>query len=260
MMRFLAALLLMIMSTSIAIGDGLKKIEILEGWRKSDGSIVYGLKISLNDGWKTYWHTPGPMGLKPQFNFDGSLNIDSLNVLWPSPKVFGSSGFESIGYENEVILPIIIKAKVISDPINLKIKGIIGICYDVCVPIEFKTQSGLKTISRDINTDLLAALANLPLSPSDLGKNNARCNITFSPTGFKIEADIPYLEKSGSYIFFSIKDFRDALSIEQPTLFTPGKIISASGKWFDTPNLKLSSDLITITQLNEGQVIEQNGC
>ena len=81
MMRFLTALLLLIMSTSIAIGDGLKKIEILEGWRKSDGSIVYGLKISLNDGWKTYWHTPGPMGLKPQFNFEGSLNIDSLNVL-----------------------------------------------------------------------------------------------------------------------------------------------------------------------------------
>ena len=121
MMRFLAALLLLIMSTSIAIGDGLKKIEILEGWRKSDGSIVYGLKILLNDGWKTYWHTPGPMGLKPQFNFEGSLNIDSLNILWPSPKVFGSSGFESIGYENEVILPIIIKAKVSSDPINLKI-------------------------------------------------------------------------------------------------------------------------------------------
>ena len=260
MIRFLAALLLLIMSTSIATGDGLKKIEILEGWKKSDGSIVYGLKISLKDGWKTYWHTPGPMGLKPQFDFEGSLNIGSLNVLWPSPKLFGSSGFESIGYESEVILPIIIQSKIDTDPINLKIKGIIGICYDVCVPIEFETQSGLKTVSRDINTDLLAALANLPLSPSDLGKNNARCNIIYGPTGFKIEADIPYLEKSGSYIFFSIKDFRDALSIEQPKQFTPGKIISASGEWFDTPNVKISSDLITITQLDEGQVIEQNGC
>ena len=88
--------------------------------------------------------TPGLMGLKPQFDFEGSLNIGSLNVLWPSPKLFGSSGFESIGYENEVILPIIIKSKIDTDPINLKIKGIIGICYDVCVPIEFETQSGLK--------------------------------------------------------------------------------------------------------------------
>ena len=167
---------------------------------------MYGLKISLNEGWKTYWHTPGPMGLKPRFDFEGSLNIVSLNVLWPSPKVFGSSGFESIGYENEVILPIKMQAKVDSDPVNLKIKGSIGICYDTCVPIEFETQSGLKTVSKDINTDLLAALANLPVSPSDLGKRNARCSITFDPTGFKIEAHIPYLEKESSNIFFSIKD------------------------------------------------------
>ena len=259
-MRFVATLLLFIMSTSNAAGDGLKEIEILEGWKKSDGSIVYGLKISLNEGWKTYWHTPGPMGLKPQFDFDSSLNIDSLNILWPSPKVFGSSGFESIGYENEVILPIIIQAKVNSDPISLKIKGRIGICYDVCVPIEFETQSELKSVSKDINTDLLAALANLPLSPSDLDKNKARCTITFGPTGFKIEADIPYLEKENSNIFFSIKGYSDAVNIEQPKQFTPGKIISASGDWYDTPYVKISSDLITITQINVDQVIEQEGC
>ena len=260
MMRFLAALLLFIMSTSIVTGDGLKKIEILEGWKKLDGSIVYGLKISLKEGWKTYWHTPGPMGLKPQFDFEGSLNIGSLNVLWPSPKVFGSSGFESIGYENEVILPIKMQAKVDSDPVNLKIKGSIGICYDTCVPIEFETQSGLKTVSKDINTDLLAALANLPVSPSDIGKSNARCSITFGPTGFKIEADVPYLEKAGSYVFFSIMGYRDALSIEQPKQFKPGKIISASGDWYDKPSVKISGDLITITQIDEGQVIEQEGC
>ena len=260
MMRFLAALLFFIMSTSIATGDGLKKIEILEGWKKSDGSIVYGLKISLNEGWKTYWHTPGPFGFEPQFDFEGSLNIISLNVLWPSPKIFGSSSFETIGYENEVILPIAIKAEVDSDPINLKIKGSIGICYDVCIPIEFEAQSGLKIISKEINTDLLAALANLPLSPSDLGKKNARCSITFSPTGFKIGADIPYLEKASSSIFFSIMDYRSELSIEQPKLYNPGKTLYAVGEWRDKTNLKINGDLITITQLDEGQVIEQKGC
>ena len=260
MKKFLTVLLLFIVSTSIALGDGLKKIEILGGWEKSDGSIVYGLKISLNEGWKTYWHTPGAMGLKPQFDFEGSLNISSLNVLWPSPKMFGSSGFETIGYENEVILPIAIKALVSSDPVNLKIKGSIGICYDVCMPIEFEAQSGLKIISKEINTDLLAALTNLPLSPSDLGKKNARCSITFSPTGFKIGADIPYLEKASSSIFFSIMDYRIELSIEQPKLYNPGKTLYAVGEWRDKTNLKINGDLITITQLDEGQVIEQKGC
>ena len=38
-------------------------------------NIYVGLEYQLQDGWKTYWHTPGPMGLKPQFNFDRSLNL-----------------------------------------------------------------------------------------------------------------------------------------------------------------------------------------
>ena len=159
-----------------------------------------------------------------------------------------------------MILPIAIKAEVDSDPINLKIKGSIGICYDVCIPIEFEAQSGLKIISKEINTDLLAALANLPLSPSDLGKKNARCIITFGPNNFKIKADIPYLENAGSYIFFSIENYRNVLSIEQTKLIIPGKIVSARGEWYDKSQIKISSDLITITHFDEGQVIEQKGC
>jgi DsbC/DsbD-like thiol-disulfide interchange protein len=260
MKRFLITLLLFIFSTSIAIGSGLKKVEIVEGWEKSDGSIVHGLRISLHEGWKTYWHTPGPLGLKPQFDFEGSLNIGGLNILWPSPNVFGLSGFETIGYENEVIIPIAIKAEVGSDPVNLKIKGSLGICYDVCIPVEFKTETGLKIMSKDINTDLLAALANLPLSPSDLGKKNASCSMIFGPTGFKIMADIPYLEKADTYILFSIENYRNILSIEQPKLIVPGKIVSASGEWYGKPHPDISSDLITITHLEKGQVIEQKGC
>ena len=120
--------------------------------------------------------------------------------------------------------------------------------------------TGLKIISKNINTDLLAALANLPISPSDLGKKNARCIITFGPNNFKIKADIPYLEKAGSYIFFSIENYRNVLSIEQPKLIIPGKIVSARGEWYDKSQIKISSDLITITHLDEGQVIEQKGC
>ena len=260
MKRFLITLLLFIFSTSIAIGSGLKKIEIVEGWEKADGSIVHGLRISLHEGWKTYWHTPGPLGLKPQFDFEGSLNIRGLNILWPSPNVFGSSGFETIGYQNEVILPIVIEAEVGSDPLNLKIKGSIGVCYDVCIPVEFTAETGLKIISKNINTDLLAALASLPISPSDLGKINARCIITFGLNNFKIKADIPYLEKAGSYIFFSIENYRNDLIIEQPKLIIPGKIVSARGEWYDKSQIKISSDLITITHFDEGQVIEQKGC
>ena len=260
MNKFLFTLVLFMLSSSIATGSALKKIEILKGWVQPDGSLLYGLKISLAEGWKTYWHTPGPMGLKPDFNFEGSSNINSLDVLWPSPIVFGSTGFESIGYENGVILPIVVKAKKNSDPVNLKIRGQIGICYNVCIPAEFETQSALKLLSNDLNTDLLAALASLPPSPSDLKKKDARCNITFSPTGFRIEADVPFLERADAIIIFSIIDYGNTITIEQPKQLSPGKIISATGEWHDEPNFEITSDLITITHLDKSQVIEQRGC
>ena len=181
-------------------------------------------------------------------------------MLWPGPKVFGTSGFEYIGYEDEVVLPLTLEAKISTEPINLKITGNIGVCYDVCIPIEFKLQSGLKTITREINPDLLAALTSLPLSPSDFGKQRASCGLTFGENSFKITANIPYLVKPDSQIYFSIKDYRHEITIEQPSLVNPGKPISATGEWHDEAHLKVQSDLITITQIYGDEVIEQKGC
>ena len=260
MKKIISTLLLIVTSNSIAFGSGLKNVEIIEGWKNADASIVLGLKILLNDGWKTYWHTPGPMGLKPKFDFSNSVNINKVEVLWPSPKVFGTSGFESVGYENEVLLPITLEAKINAEPINLKITGNIGICYDVCVPVEFEVQSGLKTITKEINPDLLAALTSLPLSPSDLGKQQASCSITLGANNFKVTANIPYLVKPDSQIFFSIKDYRHNLFIDQPKQFNVGNSISVFGEWNYETQLKISTDLITITLIDGDKVIEQHGC
>ena len=62
------------------------------------------------------------------------------------------------------------------------------------------------------------------------------------------------------YIYFSIKDYRHELTIEQPSLVNPGKPISATGEWHDEAHLKVQSDLITITQIYGDEVIEQKGC
>ena len=107
---------------------------------------------------------------------------------------------------------------------------------------------------------MLAALTSLPLSPSDFGKQKASCSLTFGENSFKITANIPYLVKPESQIYFSIKDYRHERSIEQPSLVIPGKPISAIGEWHDEAHLKVQSDLITITQIYGDEVIEQKGC
>ena len=45
-----------------------------------------GIEIRLKTGWHTYWRYPGDAGVPPQFDFAGSQNVKSVDVLWPAPQ------------------------------------------------------------------------------------------------------------------------------------------------------------------------------
>ena len=47
MKKIIATLLLIVTSNSLAFGSGLKNVEVIEGWKNSDASIVLGLKFSV---------------------------------------------------------------------------------------------------------------------------------------------------------------------------------------------------------------------
>ena len=62
--------------------------------------IILGLQYKLKNGWKTYWKSPGEGGLAQTIDYSESKNIESLEILWPSPKSFSILGTQSLGYEN----------------------------------------------------------------------------------------------------------------------------------------------------------------
>ena len=69
--------------------------------------IIYlGLEYQLQEGWKTYWSSPGAGGYSQTLDWKNSTNVSSLEILWPQPKEFNILGLKSIGYENEVIFPL----------------------------------------------------------------------------------------------------------------------------------------------------------
>ena len=57
-------------------------------------------------GWKTYWRMPGDAGIPPQFDWSGSQNVKSVEVLWPAPQRFIDSGGETVGYKDRVVFPL----------------------------------------------------------------------------------------------------------------------------------------------------------
>ena len=61
-------------------------------------SFYLGLEYKLQEGWKTYWKSPGDGGFPQQIKWENSSNIESIEILWPSPKEFEILGTQSIGY------------------------------------------------------------------------------------------------------------------------------------------------------------------
>ena len=97
-------------------------------------TVPAGLRILLEDGWKTYWRSPGDAGIPPQMDWTGSTNVASVAVRWPAPHRFSTLGIETLGYKGEIVLPIEVKPERPGEPISLRGKVDLLVCSDICVP------------------------------------------------------------------------------------------------------------------------------
>lgn len=100
-------------------------------------TISAGLHLQLAEGWKTYWRSPGEVGLPPSIDWTGSENVAEVDFLWPAPQRFTAFGIENFGYHNEVVFPLQVT---LTDPgkrVNLNARVSLLTCAAVCVPQDF---------------------------------------------------------------------------------------------------------------------------
>src|ERR1700728_3549890 len=91
--------------------DGHSATRLLAGSR-SGAVLLGGIAFQLQPGWKTYWRTPGDSGMPPRFDFSKSENIEAVTILWPAPMKFDDgAGGSSLGYHDQIVLPLRIVAK-----------------------------------------------------------------------------------------------------------------------------------------------------
>src|ERR1700753_324355 len=103
--------------------DGHSAVRLLAGSR-SGAVLLGGIALQLQPGWKTYWRTPGDSGVPPRFDFSKSENVEAVTVLWPAPQKFddGAGGL-SLGYHDQIVLPLRIVAKSVDKPVTLRAAG-----------------------------------------------------------------------------------------------------------------------------------------
>ena len=143
-------------------------VRLLAGSR-SGGVLLGGIAFQLQPGWKTYWRTPGDSGVPPRFDFSKSDNVEAVTVLWPAPMKFDDgAGGQSLGYKQQVVLPLRIVAKSADKPVILRAAINYAVCDKLCVPVEANCELSFASVASTEDGALSAALDTVP-KPANIG-------------------------------------------------------------------------------------------
>jgi len=145
-------------------GDDRSAARLIAGSSPDRAALSWraGIEIRLKRGWHTYWRYPGDAGVPPEFDFQRSKNVKSVEVLWPTPQRLEEAGGVSIGYEANVIFPLRIVAQDPGKPVALAVKVDYAICEKLCVPAQARVELTLTGGSASQDGRLKTAEARVP--------------------------------------------------------------------------------------------------
>lgn len=227
---------------------------ILPGWREADGRHVAGLLLKLDPGWKTYWRAPGAGGIPPRFNWSGSSNLAAVEVRYPVPKIMDQNGVYSIGYDHDVVLPLVIQTRENGMPVNLHAEIEIGVCEEVCIPVALRVSATLpETGSHDAN--IAGSLSNQPIRVGGLDCEIAPISdglrLTAKTKQANLRADIAVVELSEPGVWVSPAD----MAQRGNRLVAHVEMVPPNAQPF-----ALARSGVRMTLIGEGRAIELNGC
>jgi len=151
--------------------DGHSAVRLLAGSR-SGAVLLGGIAFQLQPGWKTYWRTPGDSGVPPRFEFSKSDNVEAVTVLWPAPKKFDDgAGGVSLGYHDQIVLPLRIVAKNVDKPVTLRAEIHYAVCEKLCIPVDANAELAFNSVASTEDSALFAALDTVP-KPANVGDPN----------------------------------------------------------------------------------------
>jgi len=240
--------------------DDIVRVEMIDGGMTPHGTYMAALKMTLADGWKTYWRAPGDAGIPPTFSWRGSRNIGAMSISWPVPEVFYQNGMRSIGYERQLVLPLEITPADPSRPVRLKGEMAFGICEDVCIPGSARF-GHLVDPAADRHPAIVAALAAQPFSASEAGVRSAICHIRPTQSGLQIEAHVE-MPPAGSVEAAVIEPGNPEIWASEPKVTRRGDTLIASSDLVHVAKgaYALNRSNVRITVLGDRHTVDIQGC
>ena len=142
------------------------KVRLIAG----EGRLL-GVELVLAPGWKTYWRMPGDAGVPPSFDWAGSVNLKSIEVLYPAPVSMADQGGIAVGYKGTVIFPVQVTLDDEAKPAVAELEFAFGVCKDICIPVESKLKLPIAAAKAWPGAaPLKSALAQVPRTTSEPAK------------------------------------------------------------------------------------------
>ncbi|MEX0300802.1 MAG: protein-disulfide reductase DsbD domain-containing protein [Leisingera sp.] len=236
------------------------QIDVLDGGISKRGTYLGALKVTLQPGWKTYWRAPGDAGIPPSFSWRGARNVSELSITWPTPEVFMTSGYRTIGYLDQLVLPVEITPEKPGKPVRLKGRMQLGVCKDVCVPAELSFDHQLDS-SAGRNPAIAAALASRPWSAKEAGVRQASCSLRPTEYGMKVTARISMPSAGGEEVAV-IEPGTPSLFAGETSTRRDGGILVAETEFLpaDSKAYAIDRSQLRITVLGRNHAVDIRGC
>lgn len=260
--RILTSVLALCVAVPLSAGpaDGVVELEVLPGWRTSDGTHMAGLRVQLAPGWKTYWRAPGDGGIPPRFAWSGSENLSGAAFHWPVPEVFHQNDMRSIGYSDTVIIPVELTLPESSAGARMRGEVQIGICDEICVPVMLSFDAELPpTSTRD--PAIVAALLDRPRTAAEAGVGAVNCAIDPIENGLRVTTRVA-MEPIGSNEDVVIEAGDQQVWVSEPYTWRDGDALFARSDMIHVKGggFALNRSEVRITVISGGQSVDIQGC
>lgn len=230
--------------------------QMRSGWQSETGTHLAAVQLRLAPRWMTYWRHPGESGLVPQLDWSASRNVAQARIVWPEPRLYIKAGFASIGYSGDVILPVEITPAQPGRPVEFSATLSLGVCDDVCIPVDLALQSVLDGQGAH-DRDIAAALDRRPNAARAAGLNHVAC--TFTPEGRNIRLSAQMqLPRRGIQEFLLVElpgqPLRPLPSVRAGDMLTGHSLMRASG------TSAIDRSAVRLSVVSERGTVVHQGC
>lgn len=252
----LSAALIPVSALAGGVTPGLVAAELLPVETMADGTQLTAVHLVLEPGWKTYWRSPGDTGVPPHFDWAGSMNLVVARPVWPRPEVIESEGERTLGYHDELVLPVLITTDQPGAPVDLKLALDFGLCLDICVPAHVELAATTADGSATPDPRIAAALGRVPAK----GQGELDCTVSDIADGVQVTAHVAAPARAGEAVALELA--QDHVWVSQPELSRDGNRLTAAAD-FVAPSGKpfpLDTDKLRLTLIHAGGAVEYQGC